>query len=103
MVKLRLFVVSFLLRGLYFQIYGLRPTLLWSFTASPRDGGPWSIQATLCHIRHLFAFDRDTISHIYREGNQVVDLLNLERLGLSLLFQVQRLGLTATLPQLGSN
>ncbi|KAL2455081.1 RNase H domain-containing protein [Abeliophyllum distichum] len=35
-----------------------------------RGGGPWSIQATLRHIRHLLTFDRDTISHIYREGNQ---------------------------------
>ncbi|KAL2531469.1 Ribonuclease H protein [Abeliophyllum distichum] len=40
-----------------------------------RGGGPWSIQATLRHIRHLLAFNRDTISHIFREGNQVVNLL----------------------------
>ncbi|KAL2506484.1 Uncharacterized protein Adt_22105 [Abeliophyllum distichum] len=31
--------------------------------------------AAVRHIRHLIAFDRNTISHIYREGNQVVDLL----------------------------
>ncbi|KAL2455399.1 Ribonuclease H protein [Abeliophyllum distichum] len=40
-----------------------------------RDGGPWSIQATLRHIRHLLTFDCNTISHIYREENQVADLL----------------------------
>ncbi|KAL2541997.1 Uncharacterized protein Adt_02975 [Abeliophyllum distichum] len=40
-----------------------------------KGGGPWSIQATLYHIRHLITFDRDTISHIYRESNQVTDLL----------------------------
>ncbi|KAL2518747.1 Retrotransposon [Abeliophyllum distichum] len=44
----------------------------------PRGGGPWSIQATLHHIRHHLTFDRDTISHIYREGNQVADLLASE-------------------------
>ncbi|KAL2474270.1 Uncharacterized protein Adt_35006 [Abeliophyllum distichum] len=43
-----------------------------------RGRGPWSIQATLCRIRHLIAFDCDTISHIYCEGNQVADLLALE-------------------------
>ncbi|KAL2455920.1 Uncharacterized protein Adt_47033 [Abeliophyllum distichum] len=43
-----------------------------------RGGGPWSIQATLRHIRHLIAFDRDTISHIILEGNQVTDLLTSE-------------------------
>ncbi|KAL2503882.1 Uncharacterized protein Adt_19503 [Abeliophyllum distichum] len=43
-----------------------------------RGGGPWSIQAILRHIRHLLTFDHDTISHIYREGNQVADLLALE-------------------------
>ncbi|KAL2526397.1 Uncharacterized protein Adt_11451 [Abeliophyllum distichum] len=40
-----------------------------------KGGGPWSIQATLRHIRHLLASDCDTISHIYREGKQVADLL----------------------------
>ncbi|KAL2479953.1 Uncharacterized protein Adt_32919 [Abeliophyllum distichum] len=40
-----------------------------------RGGGPWSIQATLRRIRHLLTFDRDTISHIYREENQMADLL----------------------------
>ncbi|KAL2533869.1 RNase H family protein [Abeliophyllum distichum] len=34
-----------------------------------RGGEPWSIQATLRHIRHLLAFDHDIISHIYREDN----------------------------------
>ncbi|KAL2506934.1 Uncharacterized protein Adt_22555 [Abeliophyllum distichum] len=43
-----------------------------------RGGGPWSIQVTLCRIRHLLTFDRDTISHIYREGNQVADLFASE-------------------------
>ncbi|KAL2474837.1 Uncharacterized protein Adt_35573 [Abeliophyllum distichum] len=43
-----------------------------------RGGGPWSIQATLRHIRHLLTFDRDTISHIYHKGNQVDDLLASE-------------------------
>ncbi|KAL2492109.1 Uncharacterized protein Adt_27737 [Abeliophyllum distichum] len=43
-----------------------------------RGGGPWSIQATLRHIRHLLTFDRYTISHIYREENQVADLLASE-------------------------
>ncbi|KAL2527460.1 Uncharacterized protein Adt_12514 [Abeliophyllum distichum] len=43
-----------------------------------RGGGPWSIQDTLHHIRHLLAFDRDTIFHIYCEGNQVANLLSLE-------------------------
>ncbi|KAL2531288.1 Uncharacterized protein Adt_04639 [Abeliophyllum distichum] len=43
-----------------------------------RGGGPWSIQATLRHIRNLIAFDRDTISHIILEGNQVTDLLASE-------------------------
>ncbi|KAL2481107.1 Uncharacterized protein Adt_34073 [Abeliophyllum distichum] len=39
-----------------------------------RGGGRCSIQDTLRYIRHLFTFDRDTISHIYREENQVADL-----------------------------
>ncbi|KAL2459896.1 Ribonuclease H protein [Abeliophyllum distichum] len=43
-----------------------------------KGGGPWHIQATLWHIRHLLALDRDTITHIFREGNQVADLLALE-------------------------
>ncbi|KAL2481154.1 Uncharacterized protein Adt_34120 [Abeliophyllum distichum] len=43
-----------------------------------RGGGHWSIQVTLRHIRHLLTFDRDTISHIYREGNKVADLLASE-------------------------
>ncbi|KAL2512464.1 Uncharacterized protein Adt_18064 [Abeliophyllum distichum] len=43
-----------------------------------RDGRPWSIHATLRYIRHIFAFDRDTISHIYRECNQVAELLASE-------------------------
>ncbi|KAL2512747.1 Uncharacterized protein Adt_18347 [Abeliophyllum distichum] len=43
-----------------------------------RGGLPWYIQATLCHIKHLLTFDRGTISHIYREGNQVADLLTSE-------------------------
>ncbi|KAL2526229.1 Uncharacterized protein Adt_11283 [Abeliophyllum distichum] len=55
------------------KIYGLSPTLLWPFTAR-QSGGHWSIQATLRHIRHLLAFDRDTISHIYREDNQLTNL-----------------------------
>ncbi|KAL2527183.1 Uncharacterized protein Adt_12237 [Abeliophyllum distichum] len=43
-----------------------------------KGGGPWHIQATLRHIRHLLALDRDTITHIFREGNQVADLLASE-------------------------
>ncbi|KAL2525897.1 Uncharacterized protein Adt_10951 [Abeliophyllum distichum] len=43
-----------------------------------KGGGPWNIQATLRHIRHLLALDRDTITHIFREGNQVADLLASE-------------------------
>ncbi|KAL2454544.1 Uncharacterized protein Adt_47952 [Abeliophyllum distichum] len=43
-----------------------------------QGGGPWHIQATLRHIRHLLALDRDTITHIFREGNQVADLLASE-------------------------
>ncbi|KAL2531794.1 Uncharacterized protein Adt_05145 [Abeliophyllum distichum] len=43
-----------------------------------KGGGPWHIQATIRHIRHLQALDRDTITHIYREGNQVADLLASE-------------------------
>ncbi|KAL2506336.1 Uncharacterized protein Adt_21957 [Abeliophyllum distichum] len=43
-----------------------------------KGGGPWHIQATIRHIRHLLALDRDTITHIYREGNQVADLLASE-------------------------
>ncbi|KAL2532578.1 Uncharacterized protein Adt_05929 [Abeliophyllum distichum] len=43
-----------------------------------KGGGPWHIQATLRHIRHLLAMDRDTITHIFREGNQVADLLASE-------------------------
>ncbi|KAL2512503.1 Uncharacterized protein Adt_18103 [Abeliophyllum distichum] len=34
-----------------------------------KGGRPWSIQATLSYIKYLLTFDRDTISHIYREGN----------------------------------
>ncbi|KAL2497804.1 Uncharacterized protein Adt_23354 [Abeliophyllum distichum] len=30
-----------------------------------KGGGPWHIQATLRHIRHLLALDRDTITHIF--------------------------------------
>ncbi|KAL2487412.1 Uncharacterized protein Adt_32168 [Abeliophyllum distichum] len=40
-----------------------------------RGGGPWSIQNTRHHIRHLLTFNCDTISHIYRESNQVTYLL----------------------------
>ncbi|KAL2531299.1 SVP3 [Abeliophyllum distichum] len=43
-----------------------------------KGGGPWHIQVTLRHIRHLLALDRDTITHIFREGNQVADLLASE-------------------------
>ncbi|KAL2542861.1 Aspartic peptidase domain containing protein [Abeliophyllum distichum] len=43
-----------------------------------KGGGPWHIQATLRHIRHLLALDRDTITHIFREGNQVAYLLASE-------------------------
>ncbi|KAL2506264.1 Uncharacterized protein Adt_21885 [Abeliophyllum distichum] len=43
-----------------------------------KGGGPWHIQATLRHIRHLLAMDRDTITHIFREDNQVADLLASE-------------------------
>ncbi|KAL2532016.1 Uncharacterized protein Adt_05367 [Abeliophyllum distichum] len=43
-----------------------------------KGGGPWHIQATLRHIRHLLALDRDTITHIFREDNQVADLLASE-------------------------
>ncbi|KAL2462289.1 RNase H domain-containing protein [Abeliophyllum distichum] len=43
-----------------------------------KGGEPWHIQATLRHIRHLLALDRDTITHIFREGNQVADLLASE-------------------------
>ncbi|KAL2470317.1 Heat shock 70 kDa protein 17-like [Abeliophyllum distichum] len=43
-----------------------------------KGGGPWHIQATIRHIRHLLTLDRDTITHIYREGNQVADLLASE-------------------------
>ncbi|KAL2492118.1 Uncharacterized protein Adt_27746 [Abeliophyllum distichum] len=43
-----------------------------------KGGGPWHIQATLRHIRHLLALDRDTITHIFREGNQVADLIASE-------------------------
>ncbi|KAL2511002.1 Uncharacterized protein Adt_16602 [Abeliophyllum distichum] len=43
-----------------------------------RGGGPWSIQATRLYIGHLLAFDRDTISHIYCEGNHVADLFASE-------------------------
>ncbi|KAL2542136.1 Uncharacterized protein Adt_03114 [Abeliophyllum distichum] len=40
-----------------------------------RRGRPWYIQATLRQIRHLIAFDCDTISHIYRESNPVATYL----------------------------
>ncbi|KAL2464859.1 Uncharacterized protein Adt_40710 [Abeliophyllum distichum] len=43
-----------------------------------KGGGPWHIQATLRHIRHLLALDRDTITHIFREGSQVADFLASE-------------------------
>ncbi|KAL2497433.1 Uncharacterized protein Adt_22983 [Abeliophyllum distichum] len=43
-----------------------------------KGGGPWHVQATLRHIRHLLALDRNTITHIFREGNQVADLLASE-------------------------
>ncbi|KAL2527535.1 Uncharacterized protein Adt_12589 [Abeliophyllum distichum] len=33
-----------------------------------RGGGPWSIQDTLHHIRHLLAFDHDSISHKQPRG-----------------------------------
>ncbi|KAL2526562.1 RNase H domain-containing protein [Abeliophyllum distichum] len=38
----------------------------------------WTIQDTLRHIRHLLVFYRDTVTHIYREGNQVADSLASE-------------------------
>ncbi|XP_022891851.1 sodium/hydrogen exchanger 7-like [Olea europaea var. sylvestris] len=37
------------------------------------DGGPWAIQNILSQIKHILRFDRDTISHTYREENQVID------------------------------
>ncbi|KAL2476811.1 Uncharacterized protein Adt_37547 [Abeliophyllum distichum] len=43
-----------------------------------KGGGPWHIQATLRHIRHLLVLDMDTITHIFRESNQVADLLASE-------------------------
>ncbi|KAL2516624.1 Uncharacterized protein Adt_12871 [Abeliophyllum distichum] len=64
---------------------GLSEILLWVESDSTlaihcitKGGGPWHIQATLRHIRHLLAPDRDTITHIFREGNQVADLLASE-------------------------
>lgn len=37
-----------------------------------KDGGPWAIQNILSQIKHILTFDRDTISHTYREENQVI-------------------------------
>jgi ribonuclease HI len=43
-----------------------------------RGGGPWNIQGILRQIVDFLSFDRDTISHIFREGNQVADALATE-------------------------
>ncbi|KAL2498957.1 Uncharacterized protein Adt_24507 [Abeliophyllum distichum] len=43
-----------------------------------RGGGSWVIQSMLRRIRHLLSFDRDTVSHIFREENQVADSLAFE-------------------------
>jgi ribonuclease HI len=43
-----------------------------------RGGGPWTIQGILRQIVDCLSFDRDTISHIFREGNQVADALATE-------------------------
>ncbi|KAL2511702.1 Uncharacterized protein Adt_17302 [Abeliophyllum distichum] len=43
-----------------------------------RGGGPWVIQSMLRRIRQLLSFDRDTVSHIFREENQVADSLAFE-------------------------
>ncbi|KAL2505415.1 Uncharacterized protein Adt_21036 [Abeliophyllum distichum] len=59
-------------------IYGLSSDSSLAIHCITRGGGPWFIQATLHRIRHLLTFDCDTISHIYREGNQVADLLASE-------------------------
>ncbi|KAL2531244.1 Ribonuclease H protein [Abeliophyllum distichum] len=60
-------------------------TILWVESDSTlaihcitKGGRPWNIQATLCHIKHLLVLDRDTITHIFREGNQVANLLASE-------------------------
>ncbi|XP_022865542.1 uncharacterized protein LOC111385389 [Olea europaea var. sylvestris] len=43
-----------------------------------KGGGPWTIQGILRQIRDVICLDRDTVSHIYREGNQVADSLASE-------------------------
>ncbi|KAL2461817.1 Uncharacterized protein Adt_45237 [Abeliophyllum distichum] len=85
--------VSFLLGGLYFQIYRLSPNFTLAIHCITKCGGPWSIQATIRHIKHLIAFDRDTISHIYHEDNQADDLLVSESWDLRCYFECSALDL----------
>jgi ribonuclease HI len=43
-----------------------------------RGGGPWDIQGILRQIADIVSFDRDMVSYIFREGNQVADALATE-------------------------
>lgn len=57
------------------------------------SGGPQSIQATLKHISHLLSLDSYTISHIYRERNQVANSLQKVRTNGCTHVQINRYGL----------
>lgn len=59
---------------LVFQLFGLRKIRLWLFTASLW----WKSIDNFKQIRAFISFDRDMISHIYREENQVVDSFDLK-------------------------
>ncbi|XP_022866066.1 uncharacterized protein LOC111385870 [Olea europaea var. sylvestris] len=67
-----------LARGLGISAIWLEADSTLAIHCITKGGGPWSIQGILRQIRDFICFDRDTVSHIYREGNQVADSLASE-------------------------
>ncbi|XP_022866063.1 uncharacterized protein LOC111385868 [Olea europaea var. sylvestris] len=67
-----------LARGLGISAIWLEADSTLAIHCITKGGGPWSIQGILRQIRDFICLDRDTVSHIYREGNQVADSLASE-------------------------
>ncbi|XP_022856515.1 uncharacterized protein LOC111377621 [Olea europaea var. sylvestris] len=67
-----------LARGLGISTIWIEVDSMLAIHCITKGGGPWTIQGILRQIRDVIRLDRDTVSHIYREGNQVADSLASE-------------------------